>query len=83
MSFGQPVEAYIHKRLNKQNPRTKPGRVVGIDKLSSASIIYFVDENRAKPCEHAIPIQDNNGSHGTGVIGHNALPDAHVAPNTA
>ena len=83
LRFGQPVEAYIHKKANKVSPRTKPGSFVGIDKLSSANLIYFVDENKVRPCAHAIPIEDKNGSHGTGVIGHNAEWDASAAPNTA
>ena len=36
-----------------------------------------------KPCTHTITIHDSVGTHGPGVIGHNAVWDASDAPNTA
>ena len=78
MRFGQNVEAYIHKglRSNKVSPRTKPGRFVGICKLSSANLVYFQSENKVRPCAHTIAINDSVGTHGSSVRGHNASQDA-------
>ena len=85
MRFGQNVEAYIHKglRSNKVSPRTKPGRFVGICKLSSANLVYFQSENKVRPCAHTIAINDSTGTHGSGVRGHNASQDVYDEPHAA
>ena len=85
MRFGQNVEAYIHKglRSNKVSPRTKPGRFVGICKLSSANLVYFQSVNKVRPCAHTIAINDSTGTHGSGVRGHNASQDVYDEPHAA
>ena len=81
MRFGQNVEAYVHKRYSKLSPRTKPGRFVGIDKLSSADLIYFEDENLIRSCAHTIPIY-GDGTQSVGVREHDDHNENSVGPNT-
>ena len=81
MRFGQNVEAYVHKRYSKLCPRTKRGRFVGIDKLSSADLVYFEDENLIRSCAHTIPI-DETGTQSVGVREHDDHHENSVGPNT-
>ena len=68
-------------RYSKLCPHTKPGRFVGINKLTLAHLVYFESENKIRPCVHTIPIQEN-GTQGAGDRVHNVSLETSVDPNT-
>ena len=55
---------------------------VGIDKLTSAHVVYFEDKNIIRSCVNTIPIE-NNGTQSMRVREHDTPHETSVGPNTA